>query len=146
MTGTVSYPFVNNHVWWRKVLLLPILICMYRTTPFYVLKASPTKWVRMLLHLLWAKWSWYPSFSFFFHEGENMLNLSTDSVKLQFDNIQVILCWRMKRYQDSNTRALCFALIDIRWYHLLPTQLEFECMVNHLVLLVLISTLTWNQK
>ena len=40
-------------------------------------------------------------------------------------------------YHDSNALALCFENVDIKWYHLLPTPLEFEHMVNHLVLLVL---------
>ena len=37
---------------------------------------------------------------------------------------------------------LCFERVDTEWYHLLPTPLEFERMVNHLVMLVLISTQT----
>ena len=52
----------------------------------------------------------------------------------------------IKQYQDSNALFLCFEHVDIKWYHLLPTPLEFERVVNHLVLLVLISTQTRNQK
>ena len=33
-------------------------------------------------------------------------------------------------YQDSNALFLCFEHIDIKWYHLLPTPLEFERMVG----------------
>ena len=52
----------------------------------------------------------------------------------------------MKWYQDSNAFFVCFEHIDIKWYHLLPMTLEFERLVNYLVLLVLISTETGNQK
>ena len=50
-----------------------------------------------------------------------------------------------RKYQDSNALSLHFEHVDIKWYHLLPTPLEFECMVDHLVLLVLMSTQMRNQ-
>ena len=60
---------------------------------------------------------------------------------------EVRVCWKdFYKYQDSNALAICFEHVDIKWYHLLPTPLEFERMVNHLVLLVLFSTQTRNQK
>ena len=34
------------------------------------------------------------------------------------------------QYQDSNALFLCFEHVDIKWYHLLPTPLEFESMVG----------------
>ena len=49
------------------------------------------------------------------------------------------------KYQDSNALALCFEHVDIKWYHL-PTTLESERTVNHLVLFAFISTQTRNQK
>ena len=39
-------------------------------------------------------------------------------------------------YQNLNAPFLCFKHVDIKWYHLLLTPLEFERMVSHLVLLV----------
>ena len=33
-------------------------------------------------------------------------------------------------YQDSNPFVTCFEHVDIKWYHLLITPLEFECQTS----------------
>ena len=42
-------------------------------------------------------------------------------------------------YQDSNPFVLCFEDLDIMWCHCLLTPQEFERVIIHLVLFVLIS-------
>ena len=39
-----------------------------------------------------------------------------------------MLHYNSKEYQDSNALFFCFEHIDIKWYYLLPTPLEFERM------------------
>ena len=33
-------------------------------------------------------------------------------------------------YQDSNALVTCFEHVDVKWYHLLITPLEFECQTS----------------
>ena len=49
-------------------------------------------------------------------------------------------------YHDSNALFLCFEHVDIKWYHLLPMPLEFERMVSHLGLVLLVLNSTQKRK